>query len=250
MSDYGYGLWLIAALDSVLVIVFAVSFFHPHGRRDWRALGGFAAFIVALFSEMYGYPLTIYLLSGVLGSKLGLSHNSGHLWNDLIDWQGDPHLSPFHIASYVVIIAGFGLIAAAWRVLLAAQRKGELATSGPYAHIRHPQYSGLLLIMVGFLLQWPTLPTLIMFPVLVLVYQRLARREERDVQAQFGETWKQYAASTPRFVPTIRATRHRSVPSTDPSGGRTPLASRPSTHSLRPDMQTAGSAPTPREAPR
>ena len=97
MTDYGYGLWVLVAFDSLLVIVFAVSFFHPAGRRDWRALGGFAAFIVALFSEMYGYPLTIYLLSGVLGSKLGFSHGSGHLWNDLIGWQGDPHLSPFHL---------------------------------------------------------------------------------------------------------------------------------------------------------
>jgi protein-S-isoprenylcysteine O-methyltransferase Ste14 len=250
MSDYGYGLWALVAVDSLLVIVFAVSFFHPHGRRDWRALGGFAAFVVALFSEMYGYPLTIYLLSGVLGSKLGLGHGQGHLWNDLIGWHGDPHLSPFHIASYLLIIAGFWLIAAAWRVLLAAQRDGELATSGPYAHIRHPQYSGLLLIMVGFLVQWPTIPTLLMFPVLVLAYRRLACREERDTYAQFGEAWKQYAMSTPRFVPAIRATRRHSVPSTDPSGGGAPFAGHPSAHSLRREMQATDRTLTPREEPR
>ena len=203
MSDYGYGLWLIAALDSVLVIVFAVSFFHPHGRRDWRALGGFAAFIVALFSEMYGYPLTIYLLSGVLGSKLGLSHNSGHLWNDLIGWQGDPHLSPFHLASYVVMGAGFLLLAKAWPVLWKAQREHRLAVSGPYGSMRHPQYLGFLLIMAGFLLQWPTLLTLAMFPVLAFAYTRLAISEEREVRVQFGPEYELYAATTPRFIPHL-----------------------------------------------
>jgi protein-S-isoprenylcysteine O-methyltransferase Ste14 len=205
-SDYGYGLWVLAGFDSLLVIGFAVSFFHPANRRDWHALGGFAAFIVALFTEMYGYPLTIYLLSGALGSKLGLGHGSGHLWNDLIGWQGDPHFSPFHIASYVLIIGGFLLITAAWRVLLPAQQAGELATSGPYARIRHPQYSGLLLIMLGFLVQWPTIPTLVMFPVLALAYRRLATREEREVQAQLGATWNAYAALTPRFIPSRRRT--------------------------------------------
>jgi protein-S-isoprenylcysteine O-methyltransferase Ste14 len=221
MSDYGYGLWVLVAFDSLLVIFFAVSFFHPAGRRDWRALGGFAAFIVALFSEMYGYPLTIYLLSGMLGSKLGLGHSSGHLWNDLIGWQGDPHLSPFHIASYVLIIAGFWLIAAAWRVLLAAQKAGELATAGPYTRVRHPQYSGLLLIMLGFLVQWPTIPTLVMFPALALAYRRLATREEREVQAQFGAAWEQYAQRTPRFVPARKGRRRGSEPDVQ-AGHRSP----------------------------
>lgn len=219
-SDYGYGLWVLAAFDSLLVIVFAVSFFHPANRRDWRALGGFAAFIVALFSEMYGYPLTIYLLSGALGSKLGLGHGSGHLWNDLIGWQGDPHLSPFHIASYVLIIGGFWLITAAWRVLLPAQQAGVLATGGPYAHIRHPQYSGLLLIMLGFLVQWPTIPTLVMFPVLALAYRRLASREERVVAAELGEEWEAYAARTPRFLPSPRRTK-RVAPAGQRRGSRT-----------------------------
>ena len=204
MTDYGYGLWAAVAFDSALVIGFAIAFFHPRNGRDWRALGGFSAFVVALFTEMYGYPLTVYLLSGPLGTwfpGLDLTHNSGHLWADLVGWSGDPHLSPFHLASYVVIVGGFVLIAAAWKVLIAAQRDGVLATSGPYARMRHPQYVGFLLIMVGFLLQWPTIPTLVMFPVLVLVYRRLARREEKDVRGQFGVEWNAYAQRTPRFVP-------------------------------------------------
>ncbi|WP_240167734.1 methyltransferase family protein [Streptomyces noursei] len=115
------------------------------------------------------------------GSRFPLlknAHAGGHLWNDLTGWRGDPHLSPFHLASYVAIGGGFWLIAAAWRVLHTAVQHDALATTGPYARVRHPQYDGLLLVMIGFLLQWPTLPTLIMFPILVYVYIRLARSEE------------------------------------------------------------------------
>ena len=203
MDGYAYGLWPLVVVDSALVIGFAVSFFHPAGKRDWRTLGMFAAFMVALFAEMYGYPLTIYLLSGAFGNALGLdlSHNDGHLWNDLIGWNGDPHLSPFHLLSYLAIIAGFWMTSAGWRVLFQAQRNGELATTGLYARMRHPQYDGLLLVMAGFLLQWPTIPTLVMFPVLVWTYRRLALREERDAAAAFGERWDEYARQTPRFIP-------------------------------------------------
>jgi hypothetical protein len=113
MNDYGYGLWPLVVINSLVFIIFAASFFHPKTKRDWRALGGFSAFVVALFTEMFGYPLTVYLLSGPLGGLvpgLNLSHSAGHIWNDLIGWTGDPHLSPFHLASYVFIGGGFWLI--------------------------------------------------------------------------------------------------------------------------------------------
>jgi len=214
MKDYGYGLWFLVVFNSLLFIVFAASFFHPQSKRDWRALGGFSAFVVALFTEMYGYPLTIYLFSGPLAGLIpgvDLSHNSGHLWNDLIGWKGDPHVSPFHIASYAFIGGGFWLIAAGWKHLYAAQSGKRLATEGPYARIRHPQYTGFALIMVGFLLQWPTVATLLMFPVLLYVYRRLAIREEREVAAEFGPVWERYAAETPRFLPR-RGHDHRVAP--------------------------------------
>lgn len=203
-ADTGYGLWPLVIINSALFVVFAASFFHPRTARDWRAMGAFTAFLVALFTEMYGIPLTVYLLSGWLGSKvpaLQATHSGGHLFNDLIGWGGDPHLSPFHLASYMFIGGGFWLIAAAWRVLHDAARTGTLATTGPYARVRHPQYDGFLLIMIGFLLQWPTIPTLVMFPILVLVYTRLARAEEREVAARFGDAWHDYATRTPGFVP-------------------------------------------------
>jgi protein-S-isoprenylcysteine O-methyltransferase Ste14 len=199
-----YGLWVLVVFDSAFMILFAGSFFHPRTKRDWRAMGGYSAFIVALFTEMYGAPLTVYLLSGWLGSRfpqLEPTHSGGHLWNDLIGWKGDPHMSPFHLASYVVLIGGFWLISAGWTVLHAAAQREVLATTGPYAWLRHPQYLGFLLIMIGFLLQWPTIPTLAMFPVLAYVYARLARSEEREVAAAFGADWDAYAARVHAYFP-------------------------------------------------
>ena len=210
MADASYGLWPLVVLNTALFVMFAVSFFHPRGKRDWRVMGGYTAFLVALFTEMYGAPLTIYLLGSWLGTQFPLledTHAGGHLWNDLIGWSADPHLSPFYLASYLAIGGGFWLIAAAWTVLHQAAQRHQLATTGPYARVRHPQYDGFLLIMVGFLLQWPTIPTLVMFPILVYMYIRLARGEERDVAREHGPAWATYAAKTPGFWPRLGATQ-------------------------------------------
>lgn len=207
-TDYGYDLWGLVIINSAVFIIFAFSFVRPRTKLDWRALGGFSAFIVALFTEMYGFPLTVYLLSGWLGDRLPggnlLDHNSGHLWQDLTGWQGDPHLSPLHLLSNVLIAAGFIILYLSWQVLFAAQREHRLATTGLYARVRHPQYVGFLTIMAGFLLQWPTLLTLLMFPVLVIVYLRLARREEQAMEADFGDAYAAYRRQVPAFIPRLR----------------------------------------------
>jgi len=200
-----YGLWPLVIINAAVFIIFAFSFTKPRTARDWRSFGAFSAFLVALFTEMYGFPLTIYLLSGWLirqypGADL-FAHDNGHLWETLLGAKGDPHVSPLHILSYVFIIAGFGLLSSAWKVLYAAQRHHTIAVTGPYARIRHPQYVGFVLIMFGFLLQWPTLITLAMFPILITMYVRLARREERESLAEFGDQYAQYAAVTPAFIP-------------------------------------------------
>lgn len=207
-DNSGYGLWSLVFLNSAIFIFFAFSFTKPKTSSDWRGLGMYSGFIVALFTEMYGFPLTIYLLSGWLQKRFPqtdiFSHNSGHLWHTLLGWRVDPHLDPLHLLSNVVIFGGFLMLAAAWRVLHAAQQRHELATDGIYNRIRHPQYVAFVLIMFGFLLQWPTLPTLLMFPVLVFVYIRLARREEAMAQAEFGTGYRVYMAQTPPFVPAFR----------------------------------------------
>ncbi len=200
-----YGLWLLVLINSAVFIIFAFSFTKPLTKRDWRSFGAFSAFIVALFAEMYGFPLTIYLLSGWLQSRYPgvdfLSHDAGHLLEIMFGWRANPHFGPFHLLSFALVGGGFWLLASAWKVLYAAQTSHTLAVTGPYAHVRHPQYAGFALIMLGFLVQWPTILTLAMFPVLVLMYVRLAQSEEREVAAEFGEAYERYAARVPAFFP-------------------------------------------------
>ena len=207
-----YGLWSLVVINSAIFILFAFSFFKPQTPRDWRSFGGFSAFLVALFAEMYGFPLTIYLLSGWLQSRNPgidwFSHDSGHLLEMLFGWKANPHFGPFHLLSFAFIGGGFVLISAAWKVLYEAQRTRTIATSGPYARVRHPQYAGFILVMFGFLLQWPTLLTLLMFPVLVVMYVRLARAEEREALATFGKAYRRYMATTPGWLPRFTRGQH------------------------------------------
>ena len=156
---------------------------------------------------MYGFPLTIYLLSGWLSSRNpGLAlfgHNTGHLWNTLLGLKGDAHFNAIHLFSEALIIGRFILIGAAWEILRLAQRTQQGVTTGPYTYLRHPQYTGFILIMLGFLVQWPTLLILLMFPVLVTMYVRLAKREKREAVAQFGEGYLIYVSETPAFLPRL-----------------------------------------------
>lgn len=200
-----YGLWSLVIINSAIFIIFAFSFIKPKTKKDWRSLGMFSAFIVALFTEMYGFPLTIYLLSGWLTQNYPgvdfLSHENGHLWHTILGLSGNAHFDIMHILSTVFIILGFWLLASSWNVLYKSQKEGSLASTGTYSYIRHPQYLAFMIIMFGFLLQWPTIPTLVMFPILIYIYVRLARHEEGDALAMFNEQYRNYIKKTPAFIP-------------------------------------------------
>lgn len=210
-----YGLWILVILNSAIFIIFAFSFTKPKTKRDWRSFGAFSAFVVALFVEMYGFPLTLYLLSGWLGSRFPqlniFSHDNGHLWHTLLGMKGDPHFDIFHITSNILIFGGFILLASAWDVLYRAQRENRLATTGAYSYVRHPQYVAFIAILFGFLLQWATILTLLMFPVLVWMYVRLARSEEGAAREQFGKEYEIYAARVPAFFPRLRKSNKQAI---------------------------------------
>jgi len=167
-------------------------------------MGAALAFFVALFTEMYVFPLTIYILTGVLGSRYPalnpFSHASGHLWLTFLG-GGATMMVVIHLISNGLVIIGFMIMWKGWKLIHGA--RGELATSGPYAYVRHPQYAGLFIIMIGMLIQWPTIITAVMFPVLVFVYYRLAKREESEIVKQFGEAYRRYAEKTPMFIPKL-----------------------------------------------
>src|SRR3989338_8337271 len=134
--ENSYGLWPLVIINSLVFIIFAFSFTKPKTFRDWRSFGAFSAFIVALFTEMYGFPLTIYLFSGWLQSRYPgvdwLAHDARHPLGVLFGWRTNPHFGPFHLLSFAFIGGGFWLLASAWRVLYRAQQTHTLATTGPY----------------------------------------------------------------------------------------------------------------------
>lgn len=162
-------------------------------RRDtehrWRSRGAFAAFVIALMTEMFGWPLLLWLLAPLVQLP-----SLGRLTHDALG-----HAGP--IAGTWLSLLGIVLVVLGWRRVHAAT---GLVTDGVYARIRHPQYTGLLLFTLGWLLHWPTILTLLLWPVLAVAYVRLAGREEESLRTRFGDAYAAYASATPRFVPRLR----------------------------------------------
>jgi len=202
--SFAYGFWSLVIVNVGLFAFFIISFLAPVKKREWRSMGATLAFFVALFTEMYGFPLTIYILTAVLGSKYPalnpFSHSSGHLLLTFLG-GGAVMMTVIHLISNGMVVIGFVLMWKGWKLIHGA--KGELVTSGPYAYVRHPQYSGLFIIMIGMLIQWPTIITALMFPVLIFVYYRLSKREEGEMLKQFGDEYRRYMENIPMFIPKL-----------------------------------------------
>jgi protein-S-isoprenylcysteine O-methyltransferase Ste14 len=203
MSRPWYGNWGSAAFAVAFFSVFVLAFLRSPRRREWRHLGAAEAYLVVLFAEMFGLPFTIYLLGSVLGVNLGFGMLEGHLWAVLFDRLGllplEQGVAVVMAVSSTLINLGLLLMAIGWWQIWRA--RDELVTGGLYRFVRHPQYTGFLLVILAFLIQWPTLPTLVLFPVLLVAYVRLARREERELERRFGERYAAYRARTPMLLP-------------------------------------------------
>lgn len=207
LGSYAYGLWTVMIFNTLLILFFVTSYIVPKKKVEWRSMGAFIGFIVALFAEMYGFPLTIYLLSSWMGQAYPVlnpfTHNHGHLWLVLFGWADSAiAMTLLHIVSNGIVFFGFYIIYKGW-ILIYDSKGQKLVMEGIYSYVRHPQYSGLFLITVGFLLQWPSLTTLVMWPILMFSYYRLAMREERDVSQQFGAVYEQYRNRVPAFFPRL-----------------------------------------------
>ena len=169
----------------------------PRGWREWAGAGLVQAFIIALYAEMYGFPLTIYLLVRFFG--LDRTHLNANLWSTLLG-MGDTGMMIAMIGGYILLFVGVGLFIEGWRELYRAHREDRLAQEGFYALVRHPQYTGLFIGLFGEgVVHWPTVFSVTLFPLIVLTYTYLAYREERQMLARFGAEYKDYRRRVPMF---------------------------------------------------
>lgn len=200
-----YGLWAAVAFNVLLFGLFVVGFLKPMRKREWRSMGLMTAFLVALFTEMYGFPLTIYILTSILGRSYPVlnpfSHKNGHLVSVLLGGSVAAWVFVMMVSNGLILV-GLTMMGRGWRKIYRA--RGELVTDGIYGTVRHPQYVGLLVLVVGFLIQWPTIATVLMAPGLFVMYYRLARREEADLEAAFGDEYRRYKKLVPAFLPLGR----------------------------------------------
>jgi protein-S-isoprenylcysteine O-methyltransferase Ste14 len=201
---YAYGMWPVAAVSIGIFIFFVLSYIKPKKRWEWHSMGTYSAFVVALFTEMYGFPLTIYILTSTLGSRYPVidpfTHINGHLWVALAGGSTAVWMLVM-LVSNVAMFGGLIIMGRAWKQIHKAN--GELVTSGLYSRVRHPQYFALFLITVGMLIQWPTIITAAMWPVLMFMYYRLAHREEKEMETQFGDQYATYRWQVPMFFPRL-----------------------------------------------
>jgi len=195
------GFWGMAIIMIVIVSWLFYRYFAPRGWREWAGAGVVQAFIIALYAEMYGFPLTIYLLVRFFG--LDGAYVNANLWSTLFDLGDTPMLISM-LLGYALSFVGIGLFIQGWRELYRAHRQGRLAIDGLYGLVRHPQYTGLFIVLFGEgVVHWPTIFSVGLFPIIVLVFVLLARREERQMVERFGDAYREYQQRVPMLMPRL-----------------------------------------------
>jgi protein-S-isoprenylcysteine O-methyltransferase Ste14 len=193
------GAWVIAFFVIVIASWLLYKYMAPKTWREWAGAGLIQAFIIALYAEMYGFPLTIYLMVRFLGLDSG--DLNANLWSTLVG-VGETGMMISMIVGYILLFGGFGIFIQGWRELYRAKEEDRLATDGLYGLVRHPQYTGLFIGLFGEgVIHWPTIFSVGLFPVILLTYVLLARREEKKVIEEFGEEYQEYKRHVPAFLP-------------------------------------------------
>jgi myo-inositol catabolism protein IolC/protein-S-isoprenylcysteine O-methyltransferase Ste14 len=193
------GVWALALIMIVVASWVVYRYLAPKTWREWAGAGLVQAFIIALYAEMYGFPLTIYLLVRFFG--LDRKHLNANLWSTLVG-VGETGMLVSMVLGYGLVFVGIGLFMEGWRELYRAHKNKRLATDGLYGVVRHPQYTGLFVGLFGEgVVHWPTVFSVGLFPLIVLAYVLLARSEERRMVIAFGDVYRGYQRRVPMFMP-------------------------------------------------
>lgn len=201
MSDHiaHSGAWGLAIIMIVVASWLIYRYLAPRNWREWAGAGIVQAFIIALYAEMYGFPLTIYLLVRVFG--LDRRYVSASLWSTLLG-MGETGMMISMLLGLGFLLVGLGLLIEGWREVYRARQENRLVTDGLYAFVCHPQYLGLFLALFGEgIVHWPTIFSVGLFPVIIVIYYWLARKEERAMLARFGDQYRAYMNRVPMFIP-------------------------------------------------
>jgi methanethiol S-methyltransferase len=193
------GTWGLAAIVIVFVSWLLYRYLAPQSWKEWTRAGVLQAFIIAFYAEMYGFPLTIYFLARFFGLDFEWGEG-GNLWAQIF---GTPvaHIVAM-VIGYAIVFAGATLVADGWRRIHQARKEERLVTDGVYSRMRHPQYTGLFVIVFGEgIVHWPTIVSVAAFPIIVIAYTLLASKEERQMVEKFGDEYREYRRRVPMFIP-------------------------------------------------
>lgn len=203
------GTWGLAVIVIAIVSWLLYRYLAPQSWKEWSRAGVLQAFIIAFYAEMYGFPLTIYFLARFFGLDFEWGEG-GNLWAQIF---GTPvaHIIAM-VIGYTIVFAGATLVADGWRRIHQARREGRLVTEGVYSRMRHPQYTGLFVIVFGEgIVHWPTIVSVAAFPIIVLAYTLLARKEERQMVEKFGDKYREYQRHVPMFIPRRNSVQQQEV---------------------------------------
>jgi protein-S-isoprenylcysteine O-methyltransferase Ste14 len=188
------GRWDLVALNIIGFLLFLIPLNYRR-KADWKSMSIYSAFIVSLFIEMYGVPLGIYLSTPALTSFASSQNVVFSLF--ILGWGFD--LTAWMLVGLMITVTGMGVLALGWITIYRTDK--DLVDTGIYSYSRHPQYIGIILIVVGWFIGWPTPIATVILPILVYTYYKLAIKEEQEVAEEIGtQRYQSYQERVPRFM--------------------------------------------------